>query len=305
MSDSRDYLLTNEQYRRVRAEAQRALKKADAFGCFPTPVEAIMEAAQVQEIEDEVLNEGFLKRMRRQAGKALRSGLKKVIGLYDAVSQLVIVDRTIHFAKQVFVRLHEVGHSVMPWQRDLYHIVETSDQCIQPDTAELFDREANVFAKEVLFQNDGFALDAANRDFELDTAVELSQKYGASIHSSIWEFAASNPRACVVIVTSKPVFAEGIGFRARRQQVIPSQSFAEQFGQLRWPRVFTPDDSIGALLPVGPCEGSDKIKISLQDDNGDEFECIAESFSNTYNVFVLIYPIRALTKTVTIRTATR
>ncbi len=263
-----------------------------------------MEAAKVQEIEDEVLDQSFLKRMRRKTTKNLRRALSKVIGIFDAVSRFVIVDRTIHIAKQIFVKLHEVGHSVMPWQRDLYHIVETSDQCIKPETAKLFDREANVFAKEVLFQNDGFSKEAATQDFELDTAVQLSKKFGASIHASIWEFAASNPRACIVLVTSKPVYADGVGFRARLQQAITSPSFESQFGQLQWPRVFTPSDSIGALLPVGPCEGSDKITISLRDMNGDCFECIAESFSNTYSVFVLIYPVRALTRTVSTKIAT-
>ena len=193
--------------------------------------------------------------------------------------------------------------SHLAWQRDLYHLVETSEQSIAPDVAELFDREANVFAKEVLFQNDGFSNEAAEMEFGLETPVDLSKKYGASIHASIWEFIAKNHRPCVVLVTSLPVVSRGVGFRARLRQSIRSRSFAEHFGEPEWPRVFTPDDQIGGLLPVGPCQGSDKITISLTDMNGDLLECIAESFSNSYNVFVLIYPVRALTST-TVQLAT-
>ena len=253
-----------------------------------------MEMADVEEVEDEVLDQSFLRKMRRKAGKALHSALGKVIGLFDAVSRLVIIDRTILVVRQAFVRLHEVGHSFLPWHRDLYRLVETSEPSIAPDVAELFDREANVFAKEVLFQNDGFSNEAADLEFGLETPVYLSKKYGASIYASIWEFVAKNHRPCVVLVTSPPVVCPGVGFRAQLRQSIRSPSFAEQFGEPRWPRVFTPDDSIGGLLPVGPRQGSETITISLTDLNCDPFECIAESFSNSYSVFVLIYPVRAL-----------
>ena len=290
-----DYLLSAQQMRRIRAEAERALKKADAIGCFPTPVKAIMEAADVEEVEDQILDHGFLYKMRRQAGSALYRAVSKVIGLFDAVGKLVFVDRTIHVFKQVFVRLHELGHSVLPWQREMYALVETSEQSIAPDVAKTFDREANVFAAEVLFQVGGFSKDAAEMDFTLQTAVDLSDKYGASIHASIWEFAARNVRPCVVVVTTCPILSTGDGFRARFCQAIPSATFVAQFGHIAWPRIYTPDDQIGALLPVQACRSSDKRTIAIKDSNGDRIECVAESFSNSYNVFVLIYPVRALT----------
>ena len=44
----------------------------------------------------------------------------------------------------------------MPWQKDLYAVIEDSKNSLDPALADLFDREANVFASEVLFQLDGF-----------------------------------------------------------------------------------------------------------------------------------------------------
>jgi hypothetical protein len=35
--------------------------------------------------------------------------------------------------------------------------------------------------------------------------------------------------------------------------------------------------------------------LSLTDKNGVRHECVAEAFDTTYNVLILLYPIRALT----------
>ena len=253
-----------------------------------------MEAANLEEVEDQVLDSSFVKKMRRKTSGALRRAVNKVIGVFDAVGGLVFIDKTIHVVKQVFVRLHEVAHSVLPWQRKMYALVETSEHSIRPDVAAIFDREAQAFAADVLFQVGGFSSEASEMDFSLETPVTLSGKYGASIHSAVWEFAARNTRSCVVLVTGRPILRHGDGFRARFCQAIPSPSFVAQFGKLAWPHVFTPDDQIGALLPIPACQGSGKQTISLSDLNGDRLECIAESYSNSYNVFVLIYPVRAL-----------
>lgn len=178
-------------------------------------------------------------------------------------------------------------------------MVESDKKSILPDVADLFDREAQVFASIVLFQNGGFSRDAEKLEFGLQTAVDLSDKYGASIYSSIWEFAAKNSRACVVLVTTPPEMCPGDGFRARLIHKIPSPNFIAEFGEPMFPRHITPDHDIGQLLPIAPCSGSDKITVSISNSNGDMFECIAESYSNSHQVFVLIYPVRALTRTIT------
>jgi len=52
-----DASLTPIQQARIRAEAERALAKADAFGRFPTPVSDIMAAAEVCEVAEDVLSQ--------------------------------------------------------------------------------------------------------------------------------------------------------------------------------------------------------------------------------------------------------
>ena len=63
----------------------------------------------------------------------------------------------------------------MPWQRAMYNLVEDCDQALDPEAADLFDREANVFASEVLFQNDTFSDMVADETFEIWTPIPTGQ----------------------------------------------------------------------------------------------------------------------------------
>ena len=87
-----DCSLSAGERAKVRAEAERALKEAGAFGIFPTPVDRIMAVANVEEVKDHVLDEGFLAKMRSNAGGAIKSALTKVLGLFYAKDGLVFLD---------------------------------------------------------------------------------------------------------------------------------------------------------------------------------------------------------------------
>lgn len=290
-----DSRLTPAQYAKVRSEAERAVSLAGALGRFPTPIDDIMAAANVQEVKEDVLNESFILKLRRQASGALKSALSKVIGLVDAKARLVFIDRTLHVVKQTFVRLHETGHAFMAWQRDLYAVVEDCEQTIEAATADLFDREAIVFASEVVFQLDGFSKEAEEKSFGILVPVNLGKKYGASIYSSVRRYVSHNWRACTVVVINPPELIPGDGFRASLRRHCSSPSFTEKFGEINWPLVFTPDHPVGAMIPINGRKMSGKRTISLTDRNGDTHECIAEAFTQTYQVFVLIHAVSTLT----------
>lgn len=296
---SDDCSLTPGQLKRVRLEAERALKEAGALGVFPTPVASIMAVAKVEEPEDEALDDGLIARMRKLAGSALKSAFSKVLGLFHAGAGLVYIDRTMLAVKQTFVRLHEAAHGFLPWQRGIYAVVEDCENSLDPDVASAFDREANVFASEVLFQLDSFIERSNDIEFSIYTPVKLAKTYGASLYSSIRQYVSKNHRCCVVLVLNPPVLQEGVGFTASLRRVVASEDFQRRFVNTVWPQLFTPDDKIGALVPINR-RGSGKRSISLTDANGVSHECIAESFTQTHQVFVLIHVRRALTSTILI-----
>lgn len=295
-----DCSLTRVQHARVRAEAERALRESGALGIFPTPIADIMAVAKVMEVEEDVLNEGFVTKLRAKAasaGLALRSALSKVLGLFHASEGLIFIDQSLLEVKKRFVRLHESAHGFLPWQRGMYAVVEDCEKTLDPDVADVFDREANVFASEVMFQLNAFIDEAESREFSIYTPIRMSKAYGASIYSTVRQYVSKNSRACVVLVLNPPDLIEGDGFRATLRRAIASDSFSRIFGALPWPSTFTPDDEVGALVPLGKRRASGKRSLGLTDRNGVMHECIAEAFTQGYQVFVLIHAQSTLTAT--------
>jgi hypothetical protein len=292
-----DSSLTPQQFARVRAEAERALREAGALDVFPTPVHQIMAVAKVEEVKEDVLNPSFIAKLRstvEQAGGALKRAVNKVMGLFHATAGLVFLDQTLMAVKKRFVRLHEAAHGFLPWQRPMYALVEDCDKALDAEAAELFDREANVFAAEVLFQLDSFRDAAEGHPFSIWTPVKLAKTFDASIYACVRQYVTKNHRACAVVVLNMPELTEGDGFRVSLRRAIQSDSFTAIFGRHAWKSVYTPDDDIGAFVPINGYRSSGKRALVLVDQNGDRHECIAESFTQTHQVFVLIHAVRTL-----------
>jgi hypothetical protein len=256
-----------------------------------------MSVAKVEEVTDNVLDEGFLAKMRATAGGAIKSAISKVLGLFDAKSGLVFIDHALMKVKKTFVRLHEAAHGFLPWQRSMYALVEDCQHALESEIAALFDREASVFASEVLFQIDTFIQDAESREFSIWTPVRMSKDYGSSIYAAVRQYVWKNGRACAVLVLNMPELVNGDGFRATLRRPIESEKFTALFGQMGWPNAFTPDDQIGAMILVGGRKYSGKRQLRLTDRNGDKHECIAEAFTQGHHVFVLIHAVKTLTAT--------
>jgi hypothetical protein len=292
-----DFSLSPEELERVRAEARLALERANAFGRLPTPVADILSAAKLTVVDDEALEEGLLARFRRKASGALKTALSKVLGLFDARGWLIHVDRGLMAVKQTFIKLHEAGHGLLIWQRKMYAVAEDCKLTLTDEIEDLFEREANNFATEVLFQLDGFTEQTADYAFGINVPLKLGPKFGASAYSSIRRYVRKNERACVVLVLDPPVVTDGVGFRATLRRVVPSPAFVQTVGDPVWPAVFTPDDELGDMVPLGKRRMSRPRTLSLSDRNGIDHECLAEAFATPYQVFILIHLRKPLTKT--------
>ena len=151
-----------------------------------------------------------------------------------------------------------------------------------------------MFASEVLFQLDTFSDDAQSRGFSIWVPVRMSKDYGSSIYSAVRQYVSKHNKTCAVLVLNMPELVEGAGFRATLRRPIESKSFQKAFGPSKWPDVFTPDDEIGAMIPLSPRKYSGRRTLMLRDRNGDRNECVAEAFTQGHQVFVLVHAVKTL-----------
>lgn len=286
MTRKDDRALTSSQRFNVEKQAARLLEEAGARGVFPTPVGQILKAARV-EVAPESLDEGFVRSLYRGGKKLVKRAVSKLSGLLHAAERLIFVDRRLHKKKILFIKLHEMGHAWLPHQRDTYAFLEDCEESLDPDVRDVFEREANVFASDVLFQLKQFALDAADCQFGLRTPIDLSKRYGSSIYAAIRRYVATHERPCALLVLNLPEEDPGFGFVAELRRTEQSHLFTELFGPVQWPSRVPIDDPLGALIPIGRQMSSPR-PCKFLNANGETYLGIAEGFSNGYQVFILI-----------------
>jgi hypothetical protein len=209
--------------------------------------------------------------------------------------RVIHVDDKVGESKQTFIKLHETGHHEIPKHRKLFSFFQDCEKTLAPETADLFEREANNFARFALFQGDTYARYASDCKFEIKTPMKLAGKFGASVYASAREFARTNSRACVVYILEPIEFVASSGARATVRRIEPSPAFVKQFGRPT-ETCITLDHALGPLLPIHR-KMTRPRSLSITDRNGENHECIAEAFDSTYNVLILLYPVRALTAT--------
>ena len=300
-----DRNLTPDQLRAVEKRASGLLNRASGWNRYPTPVKDILEAAQVSVASVGVFDSTtIMEYISRKAGHTadkLKSAISKVFGIYDAEQELIHIDSTVSKSKQNFLKLHEVGHQQIPWHKKLFRIFQDCEKTLSPETADLFEREANNFARFVLFQGTNYGQIAADHALEIKTPMKLAKMFGASIYASCREFARTNHRPCLVYVLEPIKYCERSGTKADVRRIEASPSFKRQFG-MPGDTVISLDHPIGSVLPVGR-RMSRPMSIRIKDRNGDMHECVMEAFDTTFNVVILLYPIKSLTATTLIVTA--
>lgn len=282
------------QYQLIQQHARRALIDANALGLFPTRVSDIMAAAKITVDDKAEIDQSFLDKLRRDAGILLKSAWQKVLGVFDTRGRFALIDKTVVVVKQTFIKLHELGHGILPWQRDIYGVIEECSSTLDPELADLFDQEANVFAAEVLFQIDAFSEEANSFGFGVDVPLKLAKKYGASAYSSIRRYVEKSPKCCTVLVFNPPELKSTDGFTCSFIRSVSSDTFRTIFGKISWPEVISPDDWLGSMVPIGNKRMSGKRSVQLLDANGDMHRCVGEVFTQGYQVFILIHATEGL-----------
>lgn len=290
-----DSSLKKEEIDNVKKHAQLLLNKADAIGQFPTPVDHLVKTAKLVVNQNLSLgnNQNILLKFNDKLGKMARQpihGLKKLFGLLHVPSGEIWIDHSQHENKIKFIKLHETGHGFLPHQKLMYEFMEDGKSELDPETNDLFEREANNFSAEVLFQLDAFEKMAANYENSIKTPIDLSKHFGASIYASMRRYVQSHFAPMALGVYNLPKEKEGVTeFRLRRAPMY-SPSFIKKFGQAPFPDPCNGGDFLGEILVSAKLETHHATK--LPDFNGDFHETALHVFSNSYEIFIMLMPLR-------------
>jgi hypothetical protein len=293
-----DCSLPAESQREVVKSADLLLRKASAVGRFPTPVPDLVRAANLEIARESALARIGLDTIYHRlpnalklAPDALKKAAAKVLGLLDRPDRMIHLDPELHPKRRTYITVHEIGHDFLPHQRSTFKILEDSDSELDPETNDLYEREANVFASEVLFQGGLFAKEAAESALSIRVPMELSKKYGPSVYSSGRRYVSTHRKACALIVFNQPLELIGVGTVITLRRVILSNEFARQFGSLSLMDTWGEGTFFFKNRPRNKFTAP--VACNIVDVNGDKQNCLAEAFDTTHQILFLVYPAAA------------
>lgn len=266
--------------------ARNILLASKAWGRFPTPVAEVVDFADLK-IQDGLdlskVEPGFFTKNFHFLSRALT----KVIGLVDFREKKIYLDHSQPEARKNFVKLHEVGHHALGWQKDSLGFMD-DELSIDPVVKEEFEREASYFASDVLFQLELFDDVAKTLPLGIKSAHVLAKKFGASSHATIRRYVERSSKRCAVLVLKKP--PENGPFVVPIRDYFQSEKFTAEFGTINWP-----DERCGLEWPfVGEIRRGRKChedgQVAMRVGDGELVTFSYHYFRSPYNTFVFIFP---------------
>lgn len=277
-----------EEIDAIKYEAEKLLKKAGAKEIFPTPIDKLIEAASLEEITDiEEAKDFFLRSANKKLRDVFTSGWSKIRGFADIKKKAIFVKPEEVKSREVWPRLHEIGHQILSWQAKATSHLD-DNQTLSPECEEIFEQEANACAAELLFQGDVFQRMSNSYKPEFNTIFSLAKTFGASIHSTARIFVneSEEPIAILAFYPSKYTFDENERpyFQLARAHSA-SKRFVEKYPELKIPKQIAPNHPWLQSYPSG-IQISDSMLINVGQKSAKKF--LWESWWNGYTLLVLI-----------------
>lgn len=219
---------SQEEIERISLEL---LKQSKALDVYPTPVEKVVQFAELH-VDEEVNLSSVNNTLLEKLSSGVDAVLDKIRGILNRDEKTIYLDLTQNANRQNFVKLHEVGHQVLPWQNAVLKYID-NDITLDAQTEEQFEAEANFFASSTLFQNDRFIEEMKQLPLSIESSIHLAKYFGASIHASLRRYVEHNHKRCSLLVLEK-ISRNGDNPSCYVRNYFQSKSFTEEFGNLEW-----------------------------------------------------------------------
>lgn len=277
--DELDGLLTLTERKTIRNHALALLRKADALGTFPTPLEQVVEVADLAAAGEITLDPDEKRKLWSTFGSLLDKALDLLQGAIHRRSREIWVQPDLHEMKRRFVVAHEIGHDILPWQRELAYLDD--DLRLRENVRVKFEREANQAAIELLAQGDALRSEADDSRLTAALLSDLSDKYGISLQAIARRITEDSRREA----------AAAIRFRGRGGGVGPyhvycSQAFEARFG---WAVSTLPPEARSALRDAAG--NLNPVDFSSLDLSSSFVELAVETITTPYAQISLFTPV--------------
>lgn len=267
------------------------LKSNKALDVFPTPISNIVNYSDLV-IADNIDLSSFKPSFFDKISSSVLQKFQKIRGFLDREEKTIYLDLNQPNQRKNFVKLHEVGHNVLPWQKEIMQCLD-DDTSLDDTTKEEFEAEANYFASITLFQQDRFINELEKLPLSIESAKYLAKYFGSSIHAALRRYIESSKKHCALLVLEN-ITPKGSPPNCNVKGFITSRKFNKSFGEIEWEHQLGYKWSFVQDYYFGKRFKTDGI-ISLITSDG-EVIFNYHFFNNSYNAFVLFFPVGEIQK---------
>lgn len=265
--------------------AEEAIKKADAFGILPTPIDELISASKISNVDEmDALQEGFLSKLVGKSKDTFKTLMQKIRGIADLREKVIYVPREDNHVRSLFPKAHELGHQVIPW----HHIDRAyldDNRTLSPSVEAVFEQEANFFASEILFQGKLFRKEVRDYQPSFPAIMQIADHYGTSIQSTIWRYVEEQDEKIAVAQFYPDKVFDGEGNQVLSLwKIVCSPNFTNKYGEINVPfRIRTGHPWVAARDLNMICDGNDIFECGKS-------QCSLGwySFWNNYALIVLL-----------------
>lgn len=275
-------------HKSIDSKVMDILVQSKALDTFPTNVDRIVHCADLI-VDGKVDLAHHKKSFFAKLAKPLGNILIDLRGFVDRREKTIYVDHTMRESRKNFVKLHETGHIILPWQSAVLNAGDNDETLDHNYTKDEFEAEANFFASAAFFQLDRFDREVRKYGLGVKSAQALSKTFGASIHAALRRMVEFQGKRCALVVLEKKTREN-----CRCRDVFQSDSFTADFGEIILPEKLDRMFLFAADYMNGRKQLLDR-DVSLPTNSGLQ-QMKYEFFFNGHNGFVFLYPKGELPK---------
>jgi transcriptional regulator with XRE-family HTH domain len=273
-ANSLDRELTAQRTAEIRQQVMRLLNKADCLDVIPTPLDHVIEVSRLVAVGEVTLDEEERRKLQARFGALVDVALARLKGAVHFRSREIWVAPTMHELRKRFVTAHEIGHDVLPWQRDTIAYLDDEER-LRPDIRIDFEREANQAAIELLSQGRALNKEADDSPLTVNGLLLLGNKFEISLQAVFRRVVEESSQTAATIIR----FKGGTG-RLGKSHVYTSRSFETRFG---WATIGIPEE-------VRRAAREQLGSASVPDRTGTFAELVVDEFDTPYARLALVVP---------------
>lgn len=237
---------------------QRTLLRADCIGVLPTPIDQLYNQLRIQTIDLPPVDDLPNLRLGHVSKDFLKLALQKIRGIADLRRRAVYLPTGKEGPRRNFTKGHELGHQLIPWHSIGRDCVDT-DKTLSPSVKDTFEREANFFSSEIIFQGESFRKMARDYAATFENVFVLADLHGASNQATLWKFTEEYDFPIASLI----YYRNGWTGEFRLWKSIASQSFRTKYAGLIFPEKIASDHPWEeAVSKMDLCEGELPIPLA-------------------------------------------